>query len=356
MNPDGHRALIVGPGEFDIVPSVARAFARLGWETCCYAYQLRRSPARRCIWRLLSWLDLHLHLMLRPLFQEQWYNIWLRQDVLPGAIVQPPDLLLFFRAYRLRPDTRRLLASLRRPLVTWATDSLSRFGRHAGLWDIAAVNYVFDGADLTANSSKWLPLGYDDEVFRPGDHRDLDVLFLGRISGQDYRKRLAFFHELAFSDLPATRRVAQAGWGLNRFRSLSEQFRGKGGVCLGHLSMADLARAISRAKIAVSIHHDDGQQPVNPMFFAIPGCRTCLVTDRRDYLAQWLRPEQDFVPATPADFIQRVEELLRNERARMKLAEQGFQAASQHTWTKRIRTVLEDLELPRQGTPKAQGR
>ncbi len=346
MNRGGQRVWIVGPDFFDTVPAVARAFERLGWETKCYAYDfVRYSPARLFLWRVARRLELCLDVRLSPSLEMLWYNAFLRENVIRGVLAEPPDLLVFFRTFRLNAETRQALVTLGRPILTWATDSLSRYGRCAGIWDIAIRNYVFDGADLQ-ESCRWLPLGYNDEVFRPGDKRDLDILFVGSISSNSYQRRRGFFEILVASDLPARRRVAQVGWGLHLFPALSREFETKGGLSLGLLTAADLGRAIGRAKIAVSIHQDDGQQPVNPMFFAIPGCRTCLVADRREYLGKWLRPEQEFIAVMPENFIQRIGGLLENDAARMEVAEHGFRAAARHTWVERVRTVLEELMLP----------
>ncbi len=250
---------------------------------------------------------------------------------------------MFIRPYQIETDVRACLGRLGRPLVTWATDSLCRYGSYAGIWDAATCNYVFDGADAQSGAGQWLPPGFNDELFRPSDQKDWDVLFVGRIFYRLYERRLRTLQCLTESGLPAAHRVGWAGSVVRQHRSLAQRFQDKGGVHLGDMPMDRLAQVIARARIVVNIHQDDGQRPVNPLFFAIPGCRTCLVTDRRDYLENWLRPDAEFVPVELEDCVARLADLLEDEPMRARLAEAGYQAALHHTWFERVRTILRDL-------------
>lgn len=336
---------LVGPGTYDTLPAVARAFQRLGWEVTRSTYQFT-SRWQRWLWRFSPRIRWGSPQGLRPWFEARWYNQFLRCHVLPALVANAPRLLVFLRPYRLVPDVQKTLVTLGRPLVTWATDSLTRYGRYAGIWDIAVRNYVFDGGDVRDGLTRWLPLGFDDEVYRPQESREWDVIFVGRVYARIYDRRLHFFQRLVSSDVLSTYHVAWAGSVVRQQQKLKHQFQERGGICLGDLSIPELAQGIARAKIAICVHQDDGHQPVNPMFFAIPGCRTCLVTDRRDYLGRWLTPGQEFVPAEPDDFLDRLKKLLRNEVFRVELAERGFQAARRHTWVERVRTMLEEIQLP----------
>lgn len=336
---------VVGPDTFATLGGVARAFARLGWQTSTSAYSFARSARERWLLRLSGRVRSISSRGLRPLFEARWFNQFLRSEVLPELTGRPPRLLVFLLPFRLEPDTRVALANLGCPIVTWATDSLARYGRFAGRWDIAVRNYVFDGADATGTSDKWLPLGFEEDVYRPGDRIDWDVLFVGRIYARLYQGRLNFLRHLVLSELPGKRRVALVGSVVRQHRALKRRFEERGGVCLGDLDISELGLAIGRARIAICVHQDDGRQPINPLFFAIPGCRTCLVTDSRDYLAHWLRPGVDFVGVGPDEFIPILGRLLQDDTERARLAGQGFLAAGQHTWLARVQTILGDLQI-----------
>lgn len=341
---------LIGPSAYNTLSAMTRAFERLGWEATGIPYELVRSRIRRWLWKLAPKLRRHTSLGWRPWFEARWYNQFFRSQILPPLQRQPPDLLVFIRPYRLAPDLQTALQKVGRPILTWATDSLDRYGRYAGVWDIAARNYVFDGADACEPARRWLPLGFDDELYRPADRREWDVLFVGRIFFRLYDQRLNMLQRLAASRLPAAFRVAWAGSVVRQHKALARRFQEQGGVHLGDLSSEALAQAVARAWVAVTVHQDDGSQPVNPMFFAIPGCRTCLVTDQRDYLARWLEPGREFVPVTPDNFVSKLSALLDQEPDREKLAEAGYRAALRHTWVERIRAVLQDLQLA-QSTP-----
>lgn len=344
---------LVGPDTNETLLAMAGGFRRLGWETTSLGYRFIRTRIRQWIWRVAPKLRWHSSLGLRPWLEARWYNRFLRSEVLPGLATRPPDLLLFVRPYRLEPDTRSMLASLGDRIATWATDSLSRYGPYAGLWDIAVRNYVFDGGDARKGMASWLPLGFDDEVYRPCEEREWDVLFVGRIFARNYDGRLGFLQRLADSRLLQTHRVALVGSVVRQHRSLERRFQERGGVSLGDVTIPGLARAIARSRIAVSVHQNDGQQPINPMFFSVPGCRTCLVTDRRDYLARWLCPERDFIPVAREGFVTRLQELLGNDTLCSGVAWQGYQAARRHSWLERARTVLEDVQSGESDTIRA---
>lgn len=331
---------LIGPDTAGTLPALGRAFERLGWAVTLRPYWFIHSSAQRWFWKLAG------HLGQRPRLEARWYNQFLREKVLPEILSEPPRLLVFLLTYNLEPDTYRALAASRIPLITWATDSLSRYGRFSKPWNIAARNYVFDGGDAEPGKTTWLPLGFDDEVFRPGETREWDVLFVGRIFAVNYSRRLQFLELLAESELLSTHRVALVGSVVRQYRRFERRFSECGGVLLGDRPVPDLARLIASAKLAVTIHQDDGCQPVNPMFFAIPGCRTCLVTDRRDYLGRWLRADEEFVPVGPGDFLHCLQTLLRDETSRTELADRGYRAALKHTWVERVRTVLEEFQLP----------
>jgi hypothetical protein len=226
------------------------------------------------------------------------------------------------------------------------TDSLARYGGHAGPWPEAVRNFVFDGADARPGLSTWLPLGFDDEQFRPGEQRQWDVLFVGRLFVRGYDLRRQFFERLvSWKELPRYR-VAWVGHASRQLSGLIQRARQCGMVNLGEVDMTALAAAIAASRISILVHQDDGCQPVNPLFFAIPGCRSCLVTDRRDYLNRWLVPHREFVPVELEKLLPTLTALCTDAQASAMVAEQGWRAAQQHTWVRRISSLLEELMVP----------
>lgn len=344
MSDKAPAVYLVGPDTYDTVNAISRAFERSGWKPTSRHYRFIRSRIQQWLWKLAPKLRWNTPLGLRPWLEAHWYNNYFRRMVLPELLTSPPDLLVCLRPYRLDSTTREQLIALGCPIVTWATDSLTRYGRHAGVWGMATRNYVFDGGDEVPGKTVWLPIGFDEELFQPQETCEWDLLFVGRIFARLYDQRLRFFQMLAASSLPSTYRVALAGSAVRHHQDLIRRFQAGGGTYLGEMTMPQLARAIARARIAICIHQDDGRQPVNPMFFAIPGCRSCLVTDHREYLGRWLKPEEEYVPVRLEDFLHRVQKLLDDEAARGQLAERGFRAARLHTWFQRIQTMLREVQ------------
>jgi len=343
VRTDTHAAgkvLIAGPATYDTVPAIGRAFERLGWLAELRCYRFVTSTLQQKCWRLIKRLRLHNGL------EQALFNRFLEREVWPRLLSEHPDLLLLVRPFTLSVRNRHRLCSSGIPAITWMTDSLVRYGGHAGPWPEAVRNFVFDGADARPGLSTWLPLGFDDEQFRPGEQREWDVLFVGRLFARGYYLRRQFFERLlSWKELPHYR----VGWVGNASRQLSGlvlRARQCGMVTLGEVDMTALAGAIAASRISILVHQDDGCQPVNPLFFAIPGCRSCLVTDRRDYLSRWLVPHREFVPVELGKLLPMLTALCKNAHASAMMAEQGWRAAQQHTWLQRVKTLLTDLGMP----------
>jgi hypothetical protein len=340
---DSHAAgkvLIAGPATYGTLEAIARAFERLGWRAELRCYRFVTSTSRQKLWRLIQRLRLH-----NP-WEQVLYNRFLDREVWPSVAAADPNLLLFVRPFTLTVRNRRLLRSNCTPTITWMTDSLARYGRYAGPWPEAVRNYVFDGADERPGLSTWLPLGFDDEQFRPGEQRRWDVLFVGRLFVRNYNLRRLFFERLLdWKDL-SRYRVAWVGHASRQLSGLVHRAKQRSVTLLGELDMAALASAIAASRISILVHQDDGSQPVNPLFFAIPGCRSCLVTDRRDYLQRWLVPQCEYVPADLDELHSVLSPLTTNAHASATVAEQGWRAAQQHTWLQRVKTLLTDSGMP----------
>jgi hypothetical protein len=110
-----------------------------------------------------------------------------------------------------------------------------------------------------------------------------------------------------------------------------------------HLPLVELAKVIARSRICVNIHQDDGQRPINPLFFAIPACGACMVTDDREYLGRWMKPEVEFLPASEGDFVGRVEECLRDTEMATRVAARGCTAAREHAYSSRVAQILSEV-------------
>lgn len=332
--------LLTGPDAFGNLKGIEAAFAGLDWEVITCPDSFPATTFQRKFWALTARLG------VRARFEAARYNRFLCRRVLPLAARERPGLLLFLLPYRLTAAMKDAVVSLKTPVVTWATDSLKRYGTHSRPWDFAVRNYVFDGGDVGRGlKTCWLPLGFDESVFRPTKEITWDLLFVGRLFSFSYPTRIRFLERLISSDLPRRFRVAMAGAMPRQLESMKARMETSGLLWLGELSIMELANSVARSKIAISIHQDDGNQPVNPMFFAIPGSGACLVTDQRDYLGEWLVEGREFIPASLDSFLVVLNHLLEDEQTRGELARNGHAGALAHTWKRRVERILDDVGL-----------
>lgn len=341
--------LVVGPSSFGTCASIARGFRQLGWQTEAAIYDLGQHGAKYRLRRLAR------HAGVLSWYERTVFNRLVTSRVMPVLRSAQPDLVVFVKPYELATASAKALATCSAKIVTWATDSLSRLPGQRSLWQTAAANYVMDGGDVEPGASSWLPLGYDEELFHPSDEEpQWDVLFVGNIFPRGYERRAEFFEALRTSSIADRYKVGFVGSLPNRGANRSRQLRGSMHWLSTGLGMRRLGAAISRSKICVNIHQDEGQQPVNPLLFAIPGCRSCLVTDHRQHIGRWLVPGSEMVATSLLSFGADLERLLEWPEERRRVAERGLEAARRHTYTRHVERIIGDVVGPRPAAAEAE--
>jgi hypothetical protein len=284
---------------------------------------------------------------------QREFNRVMRQQFIPLVSREKPELLLVVKPYRPDDDVGNALTRQSLPIVTWATDSLQRFDGQNLLFRRSQVAYFADGGDISEGQGRWLPLGFDDETFRPADDpKYWDVLFVGNMAVPVYHKRYAFFRLLDNSGLHRNYRMGFIGATPCRFYNRFRWYPGRIRWVSPQLPMKELARAIASSRVVVNIHQDDGRMPINPMFFAIPGCRVCQVAEDREYLGQWLRPGTEYIAVNSTNFVGVLTELLRDNGEVERISAAGFAASAQHTYTARVRQILTECGFLEHGGPR----
>ena len=332
------RVIITGPDFIGTCEGVAAAFVGLGWDVDVHTWSDLARGTRdvlRARFRAHS---------AGGLTRRVNFEGILRERVVASASESPPDLILAVKPHRPTEQLLGRLTVLGVPLVVWATDSLERYPGQTALLEVANHGFVMDGGDVQGGNVSWLPLGFEDRIFSPAlddSSRPFDVLFVGNIFQARYLLRGRYFDLLRRSAMPSKYRVAFVGslpspW-LNRLKWFPGRIEWLG----PHLPLPALARAVASSRICVNIHQDDGSRPVNPMFFAIPACGSCQVTDDRAYLGNWLREGTDYFPARADDFLAVLEWLLSDGRARAHIAREGRRAAAGHSYQARTSHIVE---------------
>lgn len=319
--------------------AIERAFRRLGWQTRLVQY------GNVTEWTLWQRLLNRINGRYGSWYLARAFNQTLRREVLSDSGARP-DLLLFVKGESLAEDVREALARLPIPVTLWTLDSVSRFPAQMSVAPLAVHTFVIDGGDVQGGNFTWLPIGFDDEVFCPCQGApELDLLFAGNLNAPYYSGRRRALLELSRSRLPERFRCGFVG-STGRRRQDRQLLRGTRLRWFGRVSPEEYGRLISRARIVVNVHQDDGSQPINPLFFGIPGARVCQVTEDRAYLAQWLSPGADYVAFAPGELVATVERLLGDEGTRRSIAEHGYRSAvAAHTFVHRVRTILDRLGL-----------
>ena len=334
-------AFVVFPPCGSIALSVARGLKAHGISPHLFQYGAVSHPSQA--WRAATGvLDPQRRGEIRASFNQV-----IREAILPALELERPDIVLFLKGDVLDRDVHEALSSAGIRIVCWAYDSLSRCPEQLSAMDLASRVFVMDGADVAtvAGHAEWLPLGFDAGFYYPSDtgHKDIDVLLVGSLM-RLYKRRRSFLHRLGASALARHRRCVLVGSTGTRFGDAMLRVPETIEWASPRLPEADLARLVSRAKICVNILQDDGKQPVNPLFFGIPGAKVCEAAEAAPHLSRWLTPGVQYLAVDETTFIDRFEELLEDEEQRETIAAAGFaEARRAHTYDERLRTILRSL-------------
>lgn len=319
---------------------VQSAFMRLGLEADLLQFQdfIPRSLVGRVCYRFLrSYRHAGIARSFNGILQERLIPL------LSG--INAPTLLLFIKPHLIEDRNKLALRQAGIPIVSWSIDSLSRYPGQDSLNGLAQHRFFMDRGDVSSPDSSWLPLGYDEQYYLPSTDRPIDIVFIGFLKQPHYASRKQCLLELASSDLPNRYRCVFIG--STGYRAKDASYKRRMNLEFkGYVSPQEYAWHITHAKVGVNIHQDDGIEPVNPSFFAIPGARVCQLTDSRPYLSQWLAPEREYAEFEHGKFLQTLRALLADPVRSDRIADGGYAAAvSRHTYVQRSRAILAKLGL-----------
>jgi hypothetical protein len=251
------------------------------------------------------------------------------------------DAVLFIKGQHLDDKSKFILSKwpvIRK--VQWTIDSLCRFPGQATLLPFMDRVFFQDGFDIKKHSQgRWLPLGFDNKIFTFCKEKTIDLLMLGNLNKNFYKRRREFFREASKLGSYGLN-VCFAGY--NADNELIKIFKNNKINILGKLPLSEYAETIAKSKVCINITQDDGGMAVNPLFFAIPSTGSCQVTDNADYLREWLNPGFDYFPAdimtlngTIKGLLNRTNCIINKERAE-KISEI-------HSYKGCAKTILETL-------------
>ncbi len=335
--PDRPTVYLLTYSDKAVAEPIMRGFEQQGWNCRQFVYSLPRiSPTIIGLRKLLD------PMVARKLLAVE-YNRVIRNELLPALRDDPPDLLLVMKGHHIDRDNYEAIRGSGVPIFLWFYDSQERFTHQGDLVPLASKIYVIDRQDIADDRYSWLPLGYDEQVYRP-DNSDpgLDILFIGKLEPRYYPTRRRYLMELVNSDLPKRYRVGSIGTTGSRLRDRSLSIKPPFQWLAPRMPPDQYSVRIANSKIVINIHQDDGSMPVNPMLFGVSGCGVCQVVEQREYLSEWMTPGKDFVPVTPETYLFTLEELLQDDERRGNVAKTGYQTALKHTFLERIKRLVAD--------------
>ena len=250
----------------------------------------------------------------------------------------PNEYILVVHGHYVNPSNSRLLKE-QNPgnIILWTTDSISRHRNQKGILPFSSKVFIHDGGVIITGREVWFPFGFDGEVFIPRNiHKDIDILFVGNIYSGKYRNRLKYLLMLERSELSKKFKCVYAGQVSGLFTRIKFILSVKNLRKIGKLGSGELSEFINRSKVCINIHQDDGLMTANPMFFAIPACGSIMITDKKQYLAEWLEPDLDYFTATKDNIIEKISALLAKDIYIMP-----FSKAGKHSLSDCLRRIVD---------------
>ena len=253
--------------------------------------------------------------------------------------------IVIMKGHYLSRENRSYLSKIDIPLIVWTYDSISRAPMQVDVTTIADHIFCLDGGDARKFGKKasWLPLGYNDQLFRPSDdNKDIDVMISGAI-GRLYNRRREFLVKLGQSYIAKNHKCIFIGttghkWNDSLIRLGSIEWIAK------RVDAQLLGSYQARSKVCVNIHQDDGKWPVNLSFFSIPGSVSCQLAENKEYLKNFMEPGIDYEEFLDNEYLSKLEMLLKDDERRNKMAEQGYlKSKKYHTMSSRAREILRKI-------------
>lgn len=253
-------------------------------------------------------------------------------------------VIIIVKGHEISNKTKAVL--LRRDIkkIQWTIDSVERCPGQSTLFPYMDKVFFQDGNDVRLhNLGEWLPLGFDQSLFRYYENKSIDILLMGNVKQPFYSKRRDCFARLAFL-AKAGKKVTFAG--SNPDKELLTIFKSNGVEISGHHNLKNYAELISQARICINIHQDDGGKAINPMFFAIPATGGLELSDNAEYLTNWLTPNIHYFPTSPETIAEDILPLLAFRCLSAQIANEVIEKHSYYARASNILSCMEkDFEL-----------
>lgn len=227
----------------------------------------------------------------------------------------------------------------------WTKDIAPRYD-YVFTLELSCVTFY---KSLGCTNVHYLPFAANPAVFLPKrvqSNYHSDICFIGT----GFWNRIKIIDEIA--DYLIDKKVVISGWWwdrLGQYKKLAQHIR------LGEwMSAEETASYYNGAKIVINLHRDSDDPTINfnshhlpayslnPRTFEIAGCGTLQLTDLRQELAHFYKPDYEIATfANAADLIAQLDYYLHHEEEREEIALRALtRTHEEHTYVRRLTQML----------------
>jgi spore maturation protein CgeB len=256
----------------------------------------------------------------------------------------PPNVLIAIGRAPLTADTLKLLREKGAVCINYSSDDPFN-PNHYAKWHLRALpefDLVFttrranirDLQELGCEDVRWLPFGYDDELFkltRPaGNQLKYDVLFVGGADGD----RVEFISEFL-----------KSGISIGLVGDYWKSYRATRSYALGHKSPPELCRLTATANINLCLVRRANRDGHVMRSFEMAAIGACMIVEDTDEHRAIFGSDGDAVRyfRTPGEAAVLAKALLVDSRERARLRACAYDRIStcRHTYRDRLVSILE---------------
>jgi len=315
---------------FEPQAGIIDGFKNLGHQVECFYYgKVKVTLLRRLEWKIFKNIDKYFTINFNNEIQK----------IYKSHKENEFDLLLIIKGKKISKSNIEVLKSMNSTFkILWTTDSVIRFPEQLSIEKLVDKVYVQDGVDVNLiSNSEWLPLGFDSKLYKKINQKDIDILFFGNCDNKHYKLREKYFVEA--SKLGKQYNIKFVGSNLSKKATVI--LRNNEVELIDLVPFSEFTSLVSRSKIAINIHQDDGDWAINPLFFAIPACGTIQVTDIREYYNLWLETGTDFYPVELKHLNNKLKSIISNfDKYKINVDK----IINQHSFKSRAKKLLENKD------------
>ncbi len=336
------RVLIIGPNFFYFNDSIANAFRRLGWEAKTCAYDNPVHPYgfyNKVVYKLSR---------KREALREKGHGIF-SDHVRNVYETYRPDLVFIVNGDALLPSVTEMMSE-KSVVAVWMFDSVSKYPLMKRNLPYAKAVFCYECSDMEVLreecgvSASFLPQAADTGLYRrlPDERKLYDIVFAGDIWQSEKRQRILGKVVERFGD----RKILI--WGVYKpwYKSLWKWItRERRDVYMNRSTSPDVLNlCYNRAKVVLNIHNEQQVYGANPKVYEISASGAYQICDSNPYIDGLFPNGEVALYHTDEECLELIERRLAAPSDEYDAAAYEL-IANEHTFEKRIETVLRSLDM-----------